>query len=199
MPNYPKGIFYDQENNLQTSALFSVMGMTCSACAGSVEKAIKRLPGINEAVVDVLNNRAHVVFYPSFVNEETIRETIEDVGFEATLLEEDRNVNSTQVCRVRIKGMTCTSCSSTIESALKVIPGVQKAQVALATEVAEIHYDQKILNYKKILEKDTGFQAKLISTGEDQSKIQLKVDGITSEDSVRMIVNPLQELPGVEC
>nr|KYP62346.1 Putative copper-transporting ATPase 3 [Cajanus cajan] len=42
--------------------------MTCSACAASVEKAVKRLPGIRQAVVDVLNNRAQVLFYPSFVN-----------------------------------------------------------------------------------------------------------------------------------
>lgn len=48
--------------------MFSVTGMTCSACAGSVEKAIKRLPGVLEAIVDVLNNRAQVMFFPSFTN-----------------------------------------------------------------------------------------------------------------------------------
>jgi copper chaperone CopZ len=52
----------------EAKALFSIIGMTCSACAGSVEKAIKRLPGIREAIVDVLNNKAHILFYPSFVN-----------------------------------------------------------------------------------------------------------------------------------
>lgn len=70
MPKYPKGVTA-QETSLQGSeakAMFSVMGMTCSACAGSVEKAVKRLPGIKEAVVDVLNNKAQVMFYPSFVN-----------------------------------------------------------------------------------------------------------------------------------
>lgn len=49
-------------------AVFQVLGMTCSACAGSVEKAIKRLPGIHEAVIDALNNRAHILFYPNFVD-----------------------------------------------------------------------------------------------------------------------------------
>lgn len=70
MPKYPKGVSV-QETNAESSkakAVFSVMGMTCSACAGSVEKAIKRLPGIHDAVVDVLNNRAQVLFYPNFVN-----------------------------------------------------------------------------------------------------------------------------------
>lgn len=73
MPKYPKGVSVssDEEKSMQGSeakALFSVVGMTCSACAGSVEKAVKRLPGIKEAAVDVLNNRAQVMFYPAFVN-----------------------------------------------------------------------------------------------------------------------------------
>ncbi|KAL4563541.1 hypothetical protein LXL04_027584 [Taraxacum kok-saghyz] len=57
MPKYPKGVSADMESNIDKSesgALFSVTGMTCSACAGSVEKAVKRLPGIKEAVIDVL-------------------------------------------------------------------------------------------------------------------------------------------------
>jgi len=69
MPKYPKGQPATTVQELSDStALFSVVGMTCAACAGSVEKAVKRLPGIREAIVDVLNNRAHVIFYPSFVN-----------------------------------------------------------------------------------------------------------------------------------
>ncbi|KAA8520819.1 hypothetical protein F0562_011492 [Nyssa sinensis] len=38
MPKYPKGVSSDEEKNMQGSesnALFSVIGMTCSACAGS--------------------------------------------------------------------------------------------------------------------------------------------------------------------
>lgn len=68
MPKYPKGVSKEKIEGSESKALFSVIGMTCSACAGSVEKAIKRLPGIREAVVDVLNNRVQVIFYPSFVN-----------------------------------------------------------------------------------------------------------------------------------
>lgn len=52
----------------EAKAVFCVMGMTCSASAGSVEKAIKRLPGIRDAVVDVLNDKAQVLYYPSMIN-----------------------------------------------------------------------------------------------------------------------------------
>lgn len=70
MPKYPAGVSLP-ENSFpvnESTAFFSVTGMTCSACAGSVEKAIKRLPGIHEAVVDVLNAKARVQFYPSYVD-----------------------------------------------------------------------------------------------------------------------------------
>ncbi|KAL2543681.1 putative copper-transporting ATPase HMA5 [Forsythia ovata] len=198
MPKYPKGVnvSFDEESKV----LFSVIGMTCAACAGSVEKAVKRLPGIKEAVVDVLNNRAQVMFYPAFVNEEMICETIEDVGFQATMIKEEINEKSTQVCRICIKEMSCTSCSTTVESSIQALHGVIKAQVALATEEAEVQYDPKILCYNQILEaiEDAGFEAILISAGEDRSKIQLQVHGIRTENSMRIIGNSLQALPGVQ-
>ncbi|KAJ0967188.1 hypothetical protein J5N97_024105 [Dioscorea zingiberensis] len=209
MPKYPKGSVVtsagrdDPEagaNGMMAMALFSVIGMTCAACASSVEKAIKRLPGIHDAAVDVLNNRAQVLFYPAFVSEEQIRETIEDVGFEAALVKEEVRERSTLLCRIHIKGMTCTSCSGTVESALHGVPGVQKAIVALATEEAEIRYDPKIVSADKLMEavEDTGFEAILISTGEDRCKIELKLDGPCTEWSMRVIEKSLQALPGTE-
>ncbi|KAL7167511.1 hypothetical protein ACSBR2_038053 [Camellia fascicularis] len=110
------------------------------------------------------------------------------------------NEKSTQVCRIQIKGMTCTSCSTTVESALQLVPGVQKAQVALATEEAEICYDPKIVSYNKLIDviENTGFEAILISTGEDRNKIQLKIDGVRTDNSMRIIENSLQALPGVQ-
>ncbi|KAG5563186.1 hypothetical protein RHGRI_005817 [Rhododendron griersonianum] len=204
MPKYPKGaLSSEEEKNMEGSestALFSVVGMTCSACAGSVEMAVKRLPGIKEAVVDVLKKRAHVMFYPSFVSTETIQETIEDVGFQATLVEDETNEKSTYVCRIQIKGMTCTTCSTTVESALQAVPGVQKALVALATEEAEILYDPKVVSCNQLIEavEDSGFEAILISTGEDTSKIQLKIEGKWTSNSMSMIESSLQALAGVQ-
>ncbi|URE06391.1 copper-transporting ATPase [Musa troglodytarum] len=181
-------------------ALFSVVGMACAACAGSVEKAIKRLPGIHDAAVDVLNDRAQVIFYPAFVSEDTIRETIEDVGFEAELIQEEMKEKSVLTCRLRIKGMTCTSCSSTIESALQDVPGVHKALVALATEEAEVRYDPRVVSANQLMEavEDTGFEAILVTTGEDINRIELKVDGPFSTRYISMVNNSLQALPGVD-
>ncbi|PIN23727.1 Cation transport ATPase [Handroanthus impetiginosus] len=207
MPNYPKAAISassDEEKCIQeseTRALFSVTGMTCSACAASIEKAVKRLPGIKEAVVDILNHRAQVVFCPAFVNEEKILETIEDAGFQAELIEEEINERSTRVCRIRIQGLTCISCSMTLEYYLVAMHGVQKALVALSNEQVEVHYDPRILTHNQILEaiEDIGFEGILISNGEDiRCKIHLQVEGLQTENLITMIKNSLKALPGVQ-
>ncbi|KAL1087916.1 hypothetical protein V6Z11_D08G216400 [Gossypium hirsutum] len=93
--------------------------------------------------------------------------------------------------------MTCTSCSSTLENALQAVPGVRKVQVALATEEAQIHHDPKIITYNQFMEKieEAGFGAVLVSTGEDMSKINLRIDGVRTVNSMRMLENSLPSLP----
>ncbi|CAJ2650641.1 unnamed protein product [Trifolium pratense] len=198
---YPKGTSPAVEGSEAViTVVFCVMGMTCAACAGSIEKAIKRLPGIVEAMVDVLNDKAQVQYYPSIVNEEKIREAIEDAGFEAKSMGESSNSTSLQICRVHIGGMTCTSCSTSVESSLQSLRGVQIAQVALATEEAEIHYNPNIISYNQLMEAivDTGFKPVLISKGEHISKVELKIDGIKNEQSMNIIEQSLRRLQGVE-
>ncbi|PWZ40285.1 putative copper-transporting ATPase HMA5 [Zea mays] len=179
-------------------SVFAVTGMTCAACAGSVEKAVKRLPGIHDAAVDVLGGRAQVVFYPAFVSEGKIREAIEDVGFEAKLINEEVRAKNILVCRFHIKGMTCTSCTNTVESALQAFPGVQRASVALATEEAEIHYDRRIVTASQLIHAVEDVAEILITTGEDRSRIDLKLDGVLSERLTMILKSSIQALPGVE-
>ncbi|XP_040255528.1 copper-transporting ATPase HMA5 isoform X4 [Aegilops tauschii subsp. strangulata] len=188
------------EEEEEKVAVFAVTGMTCAACAGSVEKAVKRLPGVHDAAVDVLGCRAQVAFYPAFVSEEKIRETIEDVGFGAKLIDEELKEKSILVCRLHIKGMTCTSCANTVESALQAVPGVQRASVALAIEEAEIRYNRRVVAAIQLVNavEESGFEAILVTAGEDRSRIDLKVDGILNERSVMIVKSSVQALPGVE-
>jgi P-type Cu+ transporter len=104
------------------------------------------------------------------------------------------------VCRLHIKGMTCTSCSSTVEYALQAFPGVQRASVALAIEEAEIRYDRRIVSANQLIHavEETGFEAILVTTGEDRSRIDLKMDGVLNERSIVMVKSSIEALPGVE-
>lgn len=75
-------------------------------------------------------------------------EAIEDAGFEGKLLQEaDSNALTLQ-----IEGMTCSSCSSAVESALRSQKGIVSAAVNLLAGRAEVptlhghaHADAKLL------------------------------------------------------
>lgn len=203
-PHYPSMPRYPPSNSTNAAEVcdlnLEVLGMECSACAGSIEKAVKRLPGIEDATVAVLQNRAQVIYHPAFVDESKICEAIEDAGFEARVIQGYSGQETKTICRLRIKGMTCTSCSSSIESYLNKVSGVKKAEISLATEEAIIQYDPKSINYKQIMEviDDMGYMADLISAGEERDKVTLKVEGAHSVEGMHLIKISLEALPGVK-
>ncbi|HSP89599.1 MAG TPA: heavy metal translocating P-type ATPase, partial [Vicinamibacterales bacterium] len=59
-----------------------VTGMTCSACAANIERALKKLPGIGDAGVNYATNRATVTFDPAVLTVPAIVEAIRDVGYD---------------------------------------------------------------------------------------------------------------------
>lgn len=63
-------------------------------------------------------------------------EAIDDAGFEGELLQEaDSNAIT-----LRVEGMTCSSCSSAVETALRNQKGVMSAAVNLLAKRAEVQY-----------------------------------------------------------
>ncbi|XP_042039194.1 probable copper-transporting ATPase HMA5 [Salvia splendens] len=203
MPSYPKSTSFSSDEEkcmegLEAKALFSVTGMTCSACAASVEKAVKRLPGIKEAAVDALNHRSLVVFCPAFVNEEEIREAIEDAGFQATLIREDsRNGNRHLICRILINNLNCISCSITLQYYLSSLHGVAQATLPPSTHHLQVHYDPRLVDCAQILQvvHDTGFEGVLLTTGEERCTVHLHLDGLPDHT---LIGKSLGALQGVE-
>jgi Cu+-exporting ATPase len=61
-----------------------IEGMTCSSCAGRVEKSLNRLDGV-EASVNFATERASVNFDPAKVAPEQLVEAVADVGYSASL------------------------------------------------------------------------------------------------------------------
>jgi Cu+-exporting ATPase len=61
-----------------------IEGMTCSSCAGRIEKSLNKLEGV-EATVNFATERASVSFDPARVAPEKLVEAVEGVGYEASL------------------------------------------------------------------------------------------------------------------
>jgi Cu+-exporting ATPase len=60
----------------------SVGGMHCAACSARVEKALRKLEGIESAVVNLVTEKATVVYDPQNLRLSAIREAITNAGYE---------------------------------------------------------------------------------------------------------------------
>ncbi len=61
----------------------SIEGMTCASCVGRVERALKAIPGVTEAVVNLATERATI---RGTADTATLIAAIEDAGYEAKLI-----------------------------------------------------------------------------------------------------------------
>ena len=64
----------------------TIEGMHCASCATNIERALKKLPGINEVVVSVLTKKATVESEKP-LNQEEVKKLVSKVGYKVTNFE----------------------------------------------------------------------------------------------------------------
>jgi P-type Cu+ transporter len=107
-----------------------IQGMTCANCSARVERALQKVPGVEEASVNLATERASVRLDETVATAATVGAAVTDAGYTpiATELE------------IGVGGMTCANCSNRVERAIRKLPGVVEASVNLATERATVRY-----------------------------------------------------------
>ncbi len=133
----------------KTQVVLPITGMTCANCSTTIERNLKRLPGVEKASVNLATERAHVIFDPSLLSTDDIVELVEELGYGV----------ATTKAELPIEGMTCANCVLTIERNLKRLPGVEQVTVNLATEKASIVYNPAMLDLAEVkdLVEDLGY------------------------------------------
>ncbi len=58
-----------------------VEGMTCASCVARVERALKKVPGVSQATVNLATERATVEFLPGQVAIADLRRAVDDAGY----------------------------------------------------------------------------------------------------------------------
>jgi Cu+-exporting ATPase len=100
--------------------------------------------------------------------------------------------NTKKKAELKVSGMTCAMCSSTIEKSLANLPGVFKAQVNLGNELASVEYDPtqvKLVDLEKAVT-DVGY-------GTINEKVILRIGGMTCATCERTVTEALQRLDGI--
>lgn len=132
----------------------NIRGMTCGACVASIESGLQQ-EGIHAVAVALLAESAAVEYDPKLWTPSKIAGAIEDMGFDASVAAEDDAVT------LRVFGMTCSSCTSSVEHVLMNLPGVRSASVSLALEQARVEYTPAELGVREMVDaiQDAGFDA----------------------------------------
>ncbi|SJZ61821.1 heavy metal translocating P-type ATPase [Novilysobacter spongiicola] len=114
-------------SNIPPPLRVPVEGMTCVSCVGRVERALRALPNVDTATVNLTTETAEVrVSAPLSVTD--VAGAIEAAGYRIRTRQVD----------LTVEGMTCASCVGRVERALRNVPGVVGATVNLATERASV-------------------------------------------------------------
>ena len=91
---------------------YNIGGMTCSACSAHIEKSIKKLNGIKDVNVNLLQNNMTVEYDESLINSNDIIKTIDKSGYSAWLpntvnvsknTSEDETINEMKEMELRLK------------------------------------------------------------------------------------------------
>ena len=144
--------------------ILPIEGMTCAACSTAVERAVRKLPGITEANVNLTAENLHLSYDESQVSLDSVVRAVDDAGYKAVI--------PSQHAQLDIQGMTCASCSATVERVVGKLPGVQNANVNLSAETLTLDYDPAEISLQQVVGAvaDAGYQAILPveSTIEDE-------------------------------
>lgn len=68
---------------------YSILNMSCASCASHAQHTLKNQEGVIEAQVNFATSNAIIEFNPKITNEETLKKSIDDAGYEMILPKED--------------------------------------------------------------------------------------------------------------
>ena len=57
-------------------------GMTCASCVGRVERALRKVPGVQSVAVNLATESARIAYAPSEQMEARLRRAVRDAGYE---------------------------------------------------------------------------------------------------------------------
>ena len=130
-----------------------VKGMTCAACVSTVENALRSVPGVVEASVNLATEKASVQAGTGEGLAAAIAKSLKEAGYGL----------GTEEVSLSIEGMTCAACVGSVESALRAAPGVTEASVNLTTEKAAVSVASGLVSVEELVRsvEEAGYGARI--------------------------------------
>lgn len=125
------------------TSTYGVRGMHCASCVLTIERALKRVKGVEKATVNLAAEKAAVTRDESEATDEELMRAVKDVGYELLIPKEEKDTQSGGIAKISMKvlGMDSPHCAGAVEKATKTLPGVISADLDFANERAKFALD----------------------------------------------------------
>ena len=131
--------------------ILPITGMTCANCVATVERNLRKLDGVETAVVNLSTERASVEFNPLQLSLSDFISRIERAGYGVALGEAE----------FMIRRMSDENDARRLEAALKKLEGVLDTQVIFSIEKARVRYVPTLVSQIELRRaiREAGFEA----------------------------------------
>ena len=141
-----------------------ITGMTCANCVATVERNLKKVQGVQQAVVNLSSERATVEFDPALAGLDDLVARVQKAGYGIAEGEAD----------LLIRHLSDDNDARRLEKALLKLEGVLEVQVSFAGERARLSYIPTVISQSEIRSaiESAGFEA--IETGGEAEDAERK-------------------------
>lgn len=155
-----------------------ITGMTCANCVATVERNLKKLDGVNTAVVNLSSERATVEFEPTKLGLPEMIARVQRAGYGVASGEAD----------LVIKRLADDNDARRLEKVLTTLEGVLEAQVNYTAEKARVRYVPTVVSQAEIRAavSKAGFEA--VELGSDAEDVEAQAREHEINEQRRLLI-----------
>ena len=163
-----------------------ITGMTCANCVATVERNLKKLDGVNTAVVNLSSERATVDFDAAKLDLPAVIARVQRAGYDVATGDAD----------LVIKRLSDDNDARRLEKALLKLEGVLDAKVTYATEKARVRYVPTVVSQAEIRAAVSGSGFEAVELGGDAEDAEAKArQAEIDHQSMLLFVGALFTIP----
>ncbi|PBC32111.1 Copper-transporting ATPase [Apis cerana cerana] len=157
----PRSQEIKDSSNASSTMKVNIEGMRCQSCVKNIEGTIGSRPEVLSIKIILEEKLGYIEYKANEITPEELVETIEDMGFTASLFKEENNSiekkqinhisqSNISICSIHIDGMTCMSCVKTITGVLSEKSGIKQVNVSLENKEARVSYSDNDVTAEQI-------------------------------------------------
>jgi len=161
--------------------LLPITGMTCANCVAAVERNLKKLDGVSQAVVNLSSERATVDFDPARLTVPEVIARVERAGYGVATGEAD----------LVIRRLADDNDARRLEKALAGLEGVLEAQVSFAGEKARVRYVPTMISQAEIRQAIAAAGFAALELGSSAEDAEAEARGRELKEQRRLLITGL--------